>query len=76
MTGAKLEVVMSDTARFLDVLQNDFERIMKELCQLDAEHAKAGQKRDEEQVKATILPHGGFAEVNSRCHMGIQAAFC
>ena len=74
VTGANLEVVMSDTERYLDVLQTDFERIMKELCQLDAEHAKAGQKRDEEQINATILQHGGFAEVNSRCQMGIQGA--
>jgi tetratricopeptide (TPR) repeat protein len=74
VTGANLEVVMSDTARFLDVLQNDFKRIMKELCQLDAEHAEAGQKRDEKQIKATILQNGGFAEVNSRCQMGIQGA--
>jgi hypothetical protein len=74
VTGANLEVVMSDTARFLDVLQNDFKRIMKELCQLDAEHAEAGQKRDEKQIKATILQNGGFAEVNSRCQLGIQGA--
>ena len=74
MTEANLEVVMSDTGRFLDVLQNDFERIMSELCQLDAKHAQAGQKRDEEQIKATILQNGGFAEVNSRCQMGIQGA--
>eukprot|EP00505_MAST-04D_sp_SCG-Rhode-Island_P004308 Stramenopile-MAST_4_protein_4308 len=65
---------MSDTARFLEVLQNDFERIRKELCQLDAEHAEAGQKHDEEKIKATILQNGGFAEVNSRCQMGIQSA--
>ena len=74
VTGANLEVVMSDTARYLDVLQTDFERIMKELCQLDAEHAKAGKPKEEEQIKDAILQHGGFAEVNSRCQMGIQGA--
>ena len=74
VTNARLEVVMSDTARFLDVLQNDFERIMTELCQLDAAKAQAGQERDEEQIRATILQNGGFAEVNSRCQMGIQGA--
>ena len=74
VTNARLEVVMSDTARFLDVLQNDFERIMTELCQLDAAKAQAGQERDEEQIRATILQNGGFDEVNSRCQMGIQGA--
>ena len=74
VTGVNFEVVMSDTARYLDVLQTDFERIMKELCQLDAEHAKAGKKHEEEQIRKAILQRGGFAEVNSRCQMGIQGA--
>ena len=47
---------------------------MTELCQLDAAKAQAGKNHEEADIKAAILQNGGFAEVNSRCQMGIQGA--
>lgn len=73
-TQSRLEIVMSDMERFLGVLVNDFDRIMKELCKLDAEEAKAGGKNEQTQIKEAILAVGGFEEVNSKCQMGIQGA--
>ena len=58
VTGANLEVVMSDTARYLDVLQTDFERIMKELCQLDADHRRLSLVRQ----RAVLSSHNPRAE--------------
>eukprot|EP00942_MAST-04A_sp_MAST-4A-sp1_P011975 g11975.t1 len=52
-TESKLEVVLpkSQEDDFIDTLLNDYEEIMKNLCNIDTRNSKAGNENDEEKIK-------------------------
>ena len=65
-TGSKLEVVLpkSQEDDFIDTLLNDFDEIMKNLCNIDTRNSKAGNENDEEKIKLAVEnTNGGFQSV-------------
>eukprot|EP00942_MAST-04A_sp_MAST-4A-sp1_P001375 g1375.t1 len=75
-TNSKLEVVLpkSQEKDFIDTLLNNYDEIMKNLCNIDTRNSKAGNENDEKKIKSAVeATNGAFQAVNQNCQMGIQS---